>query len=92
MVEIAPKTALFDSILQVAVAGGNDLHVDFDLSLAPQRTNALILDHLQQLRLQVEVHFRDLVQEEGSAVGLLDQTAAALLGSGEGARLVAEEL
>ncbi len=48
--------------------------------------------HPQQPRLQRQGHVADLVEEQGAAVGLLDQAAfAARAGAGEAARQVAEQ-
>jgi hypothetical protein len=49
-------------------------------------------EHAQEPGLQVERHVADLVEEERSAVGLLEATAACRLRAGEGAALVAEQL
>src|SRR5690606_25237155 len=51
-----------------------------------------LLEHAQQLRLELGSELRDLVEEEGAAGGELDPAAASRDGAGEGALLVAEEL
>src|SRR6185369_7876459 len=52
----------------------------------------LLLDHLEKLALQRRRDVTDLVEEQGAAVGRLEQAGAGGLGVGEGALLVAEEL
>src|SRR5262249_47724127 len=51
-----------------------------------------LLQHAQQLRLQVEAKRTDLVQEHGAAVRQLETAKAARVRAGEGAALVTEEL
>ena len=51
-----------------------------------------VLQHVEQLGLQGRVELADLVQEDGSAVGELEAAGLALVGAGEGASLVAEQL
>ena len=51
-----------------------------------------LLQHAQELRLQVERHVADLVEEERAAVGQLEAAARSRDRAGEGALLVAEEL
>src|SRR5690606_38966876 len=46
----------------------------------------------QELRLQIDPELADLVEEDGAAAGRLEGADAPLLGAGEGAALVAEEL
>jgi len=58
----------------------------------PDALELALLQHAQQLDLGREVDVADLVEEERSAVGELEPSLLALLGAGEGAFLVAEEL
>jgi hypothetical protein len=52
-----------------------------------------VLQHPQQVGLQVERHFADLVEAEEPTVGLLDLAGRpVLVGSGEGAADIAEQL
>ena len=46
----------------------------------------------QQLRLEPDGHLADLVEEERPLVGDLDEAVLELIGAGEGALLVAEDL
>jgi len=67
-------------------------HVDVDRVLGPEAAYLPRLERAQHLRLGGKIHVADLVEEEGAAVGLLEQAALLALRSGEGASLVAEEL
>jgi hypothetical protein len=52
----------------------------------------LVLEEAQQLALQADVELAELVEEERSALGQLDQARLAGLGVGERPPLVAEQL
>jgi hypothetical protein len=59
--------------------------------LPPTGRNSPFLQHPQELHLEGGRGLADLVQEQGAAVGLLEQADAVLEGAGEGAPLVAEQ-
>jgi hypothetical protein len=59
---------------------------------AAQPAKRLFLDHLEELTLQALRQERHLVQEDGAAVGELEQARLGLAGVGEGPALLAEEL
>ena len=52
----------------------------------------MLLQHAQDLRLRVRAHVADLVEEQGPAVGLLEPADPLLVGAGERALLVSEQL
>ncbi len=52
----------------------------------------MLLQHAQDLGLRVLAHVADFVEEQAAAVGLLEAADALLVGAGEGALLVAEQL
>ena len=59
---------------------------------APQPLELALLQHAQQLHLRRQVDVADLVEKQRAALGELEPAFLALLGAGEGALLVAEEL
>ena len=61
-------------------------------SWPPTRSKDPLLQHAQQLDLELERHVADLVEEDGAAVGQLELAEPPVLGVGEGALLVAEQL
>src|SRR6185312_642700 len=67
-------------------------HVDPDLTLPAERTEGPVLDGAQQLRLELEGHLADLVEEQRAPGGELEDPAPRPARAGEGARLVPEEL
>ena len=59
---------------------------------AAEPLELVLLQHAQDLGLRVRAHVADLVEEQRAAVGLLEAADALLVGAGERALLVAEEL
>jgi len=58
----------------------------------PHPLEALVLQHPEELRLERRPDVADLVKEHGPPVGDLELAALLLVGAGEGAPLVAEQL
>src|SRR5205814_9201073 len=65
---------------------------DADGVTTPHPRELPVLQHLQELGLQRGVELADLVEEDRAAVGHLEAAGLALVGAGEGAPLVAEQL
>src|SRR5205823_1500853 len=59
---------------------------------APETLEFLLLEHAEELRLQLERDVPDLVEEEGSAIRQLEPPDPLCDRAREGAALVAEEL
>ncbi len=76
---------------EIAVGGGDDAHVHFDALVAAHGTHFFFLQHAQQLGLQFEWQFADFVEEDGAAVGRLEQSLLGFQRAGEGSFLVAEQ-
>src|SRR5215831_5639087 len=92
IVQILPEGLVTHSLGGVAVGRGHDPNVNLDLRLAPDPANHAVLENAEILHLQSRAHLRDLVEEDGAAVGQLEETRLTLVRAGEGALLVAEEL
>src|SRR5262245_46683900 len=58
----------------VTIQCAHDADVYFATERLTHTTNFLLLEHSEQLRLRASREVGDLVQEQGAAVGLLDQT------------------
>src|SRR5436309_1082631 len=78
--------------LEIAVRGGDDAHVHLALAHATDAPDGALLDRPQQLALHGEIDVADLVEEQKSALGRLDQTGLRFLGIRERAALVTEQL
>ncbi len=63
----------------------------FSVDGRANRLKLSILQHLQQLRLQREIQFGDLIEKQRSTLGHLDASGLGPEGPGEGATLVSEE-
>src|SRR5947209_5716514 len=62
-IEVPPELVRLNELRQVVVRGGKDAQVDrFTTSGADRRYKA-VLKHAQQLRLHVQVHVADLVEQ-----------------------------
>ena len=59
---------------------------------AAEPLELVLLEHAQDLGLRVGAHVADFVEEQRAAVGLLEAADALLVGAGERALLVSEEL
>ena len=92
VVQVLAEGAGGDRALHVLVGGGDEAHVDLDGLGAAQALELPLLQHPQQLHLGGQVDVADLVEEQRAALGELEPPLLALLGAGEGALLVAEQL
>ena len=73
-VEILAEGAVLVSGFEIAVGGGDDAHIHFDALIAADRAHFFFLQNAQQLGLQLERQFADFVEEDGAAVGGLEQS------------------
>ncbi len=89
--QVGAEAALGHLLLQVAVGRGDDAHVQLDLAAPAEALHALLLQHAQQLGLQPQRQFADLVEQQGAAVGQLELAGLGAHRAGEGALLMAEE-
>src|SRR5262245_21898434 len=92
VVEVLAEAPVGDRLLEVAVRGRDDPGVDAHVALAAEPRELPVLQHLEQLGLQVRVHLADLVEEDRPVVGELELAELPLLGPRERALLEAEEL
>jgi hypothetical protein len=77
---------------QFAMRGGNDAHVDRRVPVAPNGSYFALLEHPEELRLETGRHLADLVEQQGSAVGFLEEPGPRRRGAREGAGDMSEEL
>ena len=92
VVEVLAEPAALHLLLEVAVGGGDHAHVDGAGALLADALELALLQHAQQLGLQLERDLADLVEEQRAAVGELEAADAVAQRAGERALLVAEEL
>jgi hypothetical protein len=92
VVEILAKAASAHRFGQIAVGGRHDAHVDLDGARAAHALEAALLQHAQQLGLQLGFELADLVEKQGSPIGQLEATAMVRHGAREGPLFVPEHL
>src|SRR5690348_3319670 len=93
LVEIFAELACLDALLQIAISGGNDADVEFDIALTTKALNALVLQEAEEFDLHGERQFADFIQKNRAVVGLLESTdPRRACGAGKGSAFVAEEL
>src|SRR5260221_14241112 len=90
--EVIEESPNLDFFGEVPVGARDDADIDPDGFRAADCPDLLLLDHAQQLHLQVQGHLADLVEEDRAAVGGGEQAWAALHGAGESALDVPEQL
>src|SRR5262249_18490611 len=71
--QVAAELALARALLERRIGGGDEAHVDAAVADAADRADRFVLDRLEQLRLLRRRQLADLVEEEGPAVGSLEQ-------------------
>src|SRR3990172_3193375 len=67
VVEILAERPLAHHCRQVAIGGGHDAHVRWNVTQAADVTELLSLDHLEQLDLYVNWKVTDLIQKNGAS-------------------------
>ena len=78
VVEVLAERALADLGQQILVRRRDDADVDVDRAVAADAGDPALLQRAEHLRLRVEAHVADLVEEERAAVGLLELPDALL--------------
>ena len=83
--------SLGDELAQIAVGGGNNPDIGFNGRYTAHGGVFALLEYTQQAGLRFERHVADLVEEQGSALGLFEAARHAGGRPGEGPLLVTEE-
>ena len=92
MIQIFAKQAVLNASLKILVSRGDDAHVDADGRLPAHAVELAFRQDTQEARLQRSRHVADLIEEQSSAVSLLETAAALRVSSSEGAFFMAKEL
>ena len=91
VVEILPERIVGDTLLEVAVSGRDDSDVDVHGFRASEPFDLPLLEHAQQLDLNVERQVADLVEKDRRVVRELEASDLSRQRSGERALLAAEQ-
>src|SRR5690554_2593640 len=92
VIKVFPEILLLDDFLQIAVGRSDDAHVHIERFVLAKAAYFTFLKRAEKLRLKANRRFRDLVEEEGPAVGFLEEALPRLDGAGKCALGVTKEL
>src|SRR5579863_3476301 len=92
IIEVLAKATLSHHRFEVLVGRGDDAHIRRERLIAADSLEALLLDDAQQLRLRLQVHVADLIEEEGAAFRRFEFSLAPRDSAGERSLLMTEEL
>ena len=92
IIKILAERPRHDLFLEIAVRGRYDPHVDLDRLGASDAFELALLQHAQQLDLDVQGDVSDLVEKQRPAVGQFESPGTARDGSGERSLFVTEQL
>ena len=91
--QIAPQDPALDRLLRIPVGRGDEPDIDLGVGrLGPDPADHAVLDHPEQLGLEGERHFGQLVQKQGAPVGGFQEPGLVAIGPGEGALAMTEHL
>src|SRR6202795_1439835 len=90
-IEILAEGSFLVFGIEIAVGGGHDTHVHFDLLITAYRADFFLLEKAQELGLHLEWKFADFVEKNCSGVGRLQQSLLGTKCAREGAFFVAEQ-
>ena len=90
--QVGTESPFVDQLFQVTIGGSNDANVGTLFAHAAEPSHGLVFEQLQQLDLDARIDVADLVEKERPARSRFDQPDLALLGVGECATLVTEQL
>jgi hypothetical protein len=92
VVEVGAEVAAQCVMSEGLVSRGHDPDIDFDSFVVPNALQLAALNEAEQLGLQSQRHFANLVQKQRTAVGGFDAADPALHSAGESSSRVPEEL
>ena len=91
-VEVLAEAPRLDLVLEIPVRGADHPDIHHDLALPTEAAQPLLLEHAEELGLQLDGNLSHLVEEQRAAIRQLPGAEAPLIGPGEGTALVAEHL
>ena len=91
VIEVMPEFSLRNRFRDVGMGGAEQADVDPDFLRAAKPLKSSVLQHAQQLGLQLRAHFGYLIQQERPAIGQFELAGPGGVGAGERAAFVAEQ-
>ena len=92
VVEVVAKRASGDELLEVSMRGGDDTHVDVDALWAAEPLDLTLLEHSEQLHLNVCGKVTNLVEKIVEPIRQFESSGLPRQRSGERSALTAEQL
>ena len=92
IVKVLPKPAIADLFFKVSIGRRHDPHIDFDGMGRAEALKLVMLNHPEQLCLDIQRQFPDLVKAKGGTIGDLKPTDLPGIGPGKCPLLPAEQL
>ena len=90
--QIFTKGALSTHLIEIAMGGRNDAHINIDRLRRADRSHRTVLQHAQQFGLERERHVANLIEKQAAAVGRLKQALLRCGCPGERAFGITEKL
>ena len=72
VVQVLPQFPAFESFLNRAISGGDHTNVDLDAFFAANPSDLVLFQNAKELRLKLRLHLGYFVEENGAAIGLLE--------------------
>jgi hypothetical protein len=92
VVEIFAELPAAHQDVHIVMRGRDEPHIGEAVLHIAEPAEAFLLEHLQQLRLDLDVDVADLVEKQRAAMGKIEESLLRLHGSGERSALVSEQL
>ncbi len=92
VIQVAAELAALAQGIEVGLCRGDHPAIHRDALVRAQSLQGALLQHTQQLDLQVDRHALHFIEEQRAAIGVFDLADAAFAGTGEGVGFVAEYL
>src|SRR5580692_7362011 len=90
-VEVFAKRAVAVGGLKIAIGGGDYPYIHIDPLVAADRTYFFFLEYAQKLGLHLKRKLANFIEENGAAVGCLEETGLRFRGASKSAFLIAEK-
>ena len=90
MIEIFAETVTLNQLFQILVGSGNNSYIYFYRGVTTDSIEFTIGQHSQQASLCFRRHITNLIQKQGSAIGLLKASLSALGCAGKGTFFMAK--
>src|SRR4051794_8310978 len=92
VIKVLAKGAVYNSLLEIAMGGRDHSYVYFYSFFAADSSEFLILENLQELGLELELHIANFIQQNRASVSQLEDSSLPFESTCKGAAFVAEKL